>query len=195
MAVWVVAGLGNPGPAYAQHRHNVGHLVVDELADRLGGTWRRHRTGRADACEVRLGPPGPDDVPRLVLIRPRAYMNESGGPVAEVAAYADVPPERVVVVHDELDLPFGVVRVKQGGGAAGHNGVRSVARALQGPGFLRVRVGIGRPPGRQEPADFVLSAYSTAERRELGFQIDLAADVVESLVGRGLVVTQDRFHG
>lgn len=193
MTGWLVAGLGNPGPAYAGHRHNVGHRVVDELAERLGGSWRRHRTGRADAVETRLGPPGAE-APRVVLVRPRSYMNESGGPVAAVAAYADVRPEQVVVVHDELDLPFGTVRVKHGGGAAGHNGVRSVALALGTRDFLRVRVGVGRPPGRQDPADFVLSPYSAGERRELPFQVDLAADAALSLVERGLVVTRDRFH-
>ncbi len=191
---WLVVGLGNPGPSYAATRHNVGYLVADALAERVGGSWRRHRSGRADTVEGRLGTPGSDPSPRVVLARPRTYMNESGAPVAAVASYAGVPPERVIAVHDELDLPFGEVRAKFGGGAGGHNGVRSVLRALGTGDFVRVRLGIGRPPGRQDPADFVLSAYTAAERSEVAVQAVVAADVVESIILRGLTITQSDFH-
>jgi PTH1 family peptidyl-tRNA hydrolase len=190
----VVAGLGNAGPSYARTRHNVGHAVADELASRLGAGWRRHRTGRADTAEGRLGPPGPDPAPRLVLVRSRGYMNESGPPVAAVVAYEGVPPERLVCVHDELDLPLGTVRAKHGGGDNGHNGLRSVRRALGTGEFGRIRVGIGRPPGRQDPADFVLSGFTAAERDELGWVVARAADVTESLILRGLSLTQSDFH-
>jgi peptidyl-tRNA hydrolase, PTH1 family len=193
-ATWVVAGLGNAGPSYATTRHNVGQAVAEELASRLGAGWRRHRTGRAETAEGRLGPPGPDPVPRLVLVRTRGYMNESGPPVASVASYEGVPPERLVCVHDELDLPLGTVRAKHGGGDNGHNGLRSVRRALGTGEFGRVRVGIGRPPGRRDPADFVLSSFTTAERAELGSIVARAADVTESLILRGLSLTQSDFH-
>jgi len=192
---WLVVGLGNPGPSYALTRHNVGYLVADLLAERVGGSWRRHRSGRADTIEGRLGPPGSDPSPRVVLARPRTYMNESGGAVAAVASYAGVAPDHVIAVHDELDLPFGEVRAKFGGGTGGHNGLRSVQRSLGTADFCRVRVGIGRPPGRQDPADFVLSAYTAAERREVATQAVLAADVAESVILRGLNVTQSDFHG
>jgi peptidyl-tRNA hydrolase, PTH1 family len=191
---WVVAGLGNAERSYATTRHNIGHVVVEELAERLGAGWRRHRTGRADTVEGRLGPPGPDPAPRLVLVRTRGYMNETGPPVAAVASYEGVAPERLVCIHDELDLPLGTVRAKHGGGDNGHNGLRSVRRALGTGDFGRVRVGIGRPPGRQDPADFVLSTFTAVERRELGLIVALAADVTESLILRGLALTQSDFH-
>ncbi len=190
---WLVVGLGNPGPTYAGTRHNVGYLVVDELARRLGGRWRAHRTGRADVVEGRLGAPG-TEAPRIVLARPRSYMNESGGPVKALASFYKVPVERVVAIHDELDLDFGTLRTKRGGGDNGHNGLRSMRSALGSGEFLRVRAGIGRPPGRQNPADFVLGHYSSTERKELPFQIDSAADAVESLIGDGLELTQQRFN-
>jgi peptidyl-tRNA hydrolase, PTH1 family len=189
--VWLVVGLGNPGPAYAGHRHTVGHLVVQELADRVGGRFRSHKTGRAEVVEGRLGGPGG---PRVVLARLRCYMNESGGPVAALAAFYKIPVERIVAVHDELDIPFDTLRVKRGGGDNGHNGLRSMRASLGSGEFYRVRVGIGRPPGRQSPADFVLSDYSSVERKLLPFQVDRAADAVESLLGSGLEQTQSRFN-
>jgi PTH1 family peptidyl-tRNA hydrolase len=192
---WLVVGLGNPGPSYATTRHNVGYRVVDLLAERIGGSWRRHRSGRADAVEGRLGPPGSGPSPRVIVMRPRTYMNESGGPVAAVASYASVPAERVIAVHDELDLPFGEVRAKFGGGTGGHNGLRSLQRSLGTADFGRVRVGIGRPPGRQDPADFVLSPYTVMERREIDLHVEVAADVVASMILRGLAITQSSFHG
>jgi PTH1 family peptidyl-tRNA hydrolase len=191
--VWLVVGLGNPGPSYAGHRHNVGYLVADELAKRLGGSWRAHKTGRADVVEARLGMPGSPG-PRLVLARPRCYMNESGGAVKALATFYKVPPERIVAVHDELDIGFGTLRVKLGGGDNGHNGLRSLRSALGTGDFYRVRAGIGRPPGRQQVSDFVLSDYSAAERKDLPFQVYDAADAVETLLTEGLERTQQRFN-
>jgi PTH1 family peptidyl-tRNA hydrolase len=187
---WLVVGLGNPGPHYAQHRHNVGYLVIEELATRTRSTFARHKSGTADVAEGHTHPGGP----RLVLVRPRSYMNEAGGPVSAVARYYQASPDRLVVVHDELDIPFDTLRVKRGGGDNGHNGLRSIRAALGTGDFYRVRVGIGRPPGRQSPADFVLSGYSSAERKILPFQVDRAADAVEHLVRLGLESTQQRFN-
>lgn len=188
--VWLVVGLGNPGPAYAGNRHNVGYRVVDELATRMGGTLRSHKSGRAEVLEGRLGIGGP----RVVLGRGRCYMNESGGPTATLASFYKVPVDRIVAVHDELDIAFDTLRVKFGGGDNGHNGLRSLRASLGSGDFYRVRVGVGRPPGRQSPADFVLSDYTSAERKDLTFQVDRAADAVESLLSEGLRPTQDRFN-
>ena len=193
-APWLVVGLGNPGPAYAGNRHNVGYLVVDELARRVGGSLRSHRSGRADVLEGRLGTPGVLPGTRVVLARARCYMNETGGPVAQLVRFYKVPVERVVAVHDELDIGFDTLRVKLGGGDNGHNGLRSLRAALGSGDFYRVRVGIGRPPGRQAAADFVLSDYTAAERKVLPFQVDRAADAVESLLAEGLAATQSRFN-
>lgn len=191
--VWLVVGLGNPGPSYAGHRHNIGYLVVDELARRMGSGFRAHKSGRADVVEGRLGAPGAA-APRVVLAKSRSYMNESGGPVKALATFYKVPPERVVAIHDELDIDFGTLRIKKGGGDNGHNGLKSMRSSLGTGDFFRVRAGIGRPPGRQEVADFVLSNYSTTERKELPFQVDSAADAVESLIADGLKKTQQRFN-
>jgi PTH1 family peptidyl-tRNA hydrolase len=188
---WLVVGLGNPGPSYAGHRHNVGAQVVDLLAERIGGTFRRHPRGQASVVEGRLaGVPGV----RAVLAKPRSYMNESGGPVASLVRFYSLTPANVVVVHDELDIPFGALRVKLGGGDNGHNGLRSIRRSLGSGEFYRVRCGVGRPPGRQDPADFVLSPFSATERKELPFFLDRAADAVESLLVAGLEPTQNLYH-
>jgi peptidyl-tRNA hydrolase, PTH1 family len=184
---WLVVGLGNPGPKYEATRHNAGALTLDLLADRAGGRFKVHRS-RCEVVEGRLA-----GVP-AVLAKPLTYMNESGGPVANAAKFYSVPPERVVVVHDELDLPFATVRVKQGGGDNGHNGLRSVTSSLRTKEYLRVRVGIGRPPGRQDPADFVLKPFSSTERKELDWLLDRAADAAESLLTVGLLATQNAFH-
>ena len=184
----LVVGLGNPGPDYTGTRHNVGHRVVDLLAARAGGgRFSKHRTN-ADVLEGRLGGR------RVVIAKPRSYMNVSGGPVAGLAQYFSVPVTDIVVVHDELDLEFGVVRLKRGGGEGGHNGLRSVSKALGSKEYLRVRFGIGRPPGRQDPADFVLKRFSGAELKELEFAVDLAADAAEALLADGLEAAQNRFH-
>jgi PTH1 family peptidyl-tRNA hydrolase len=190
---WLVVGLGNPGPAYAGHRHNVGYLVVDELARRMGGGLRAHKSGRADVLEGRLAPPG-SPAPKVVLGRARGYMNESGGAVSTLVQFYGVEPDHVVAIHDELDIAFDTLRIKLGGGDNGHNGLRSLRASLGTGDFYRVRVGIGRPPGRQDPADFVLSNYSATERKVLPFQVDKAADAVECLVERGLAETQQRFN-
>jgi PTH1 family peptidyl-tRNA hydrolase len=191
--VWLVVGLGNPGPSYAGHRHNIGYLVVDELARRMGSGFRAHKSGRAEVVEGRLGAPGAG-APRVVLAKSRSYMNESGGPVKALATFYKVPAERIIAIHDELDIDFGTLRVKKGGGDNGHNGLKSMRSSLGTGDFYRVRAGIGRPPGRQEVADFVLSNYATKERKELPFQIDSAADAVESLIADGLEKTQSRFN-
>ena len=191
--VWLVVGLGNPGPTYAGHRHNIGYLVTDELASRMGAGFRAHKSGRADVVEGRFGPPGQQG-PRVVLARARCYMNELGGPVKQLATFYKVAPERIVAIHDELDIPFDTMRVKLGGGDNGHNGLRSMRSSFGTGDFHRVRVGIGRPPGRQDVADFVLSNYSTAEKKILPFQVDTAADAVETLVAEGLERTQQKFN-
>jgi PTH1 family peptidyl-tRNA hydrolase len=191
--VWLVVGLGNPGPSYAGHRHNVGYRVTEELAERMGAAFRAHKSGRADVVEGRFAAPG-TDAPRVVLVRPRTYMNESGGAVSQLAKFYKVPPERILAVHDELDLPFDTMRVKLGGGDNGHNGVRSLRASLGTGDFYRVRIGIGRPPGRQQVPDFVLSDYSSAERKLVPLQVTTAADAVESLVSEGLAATQSRFN-
>lgn len=186
----LVVGLGNPGPAYATTRHNAGFLVVSLLADRIGGRFKTFKGagGRAELVEGRLaGSP-------VVIARPQSYMNESGGPVSSIARFYKVPADRVVIVHDDLDLPFGALRLKRGGGDGGHNGLRSITSALGTRDYLRVRLGIGRPPGRQDPADYVLRAFSSAERKDLDFHLDRAADAVEALVHDGLDAAQNRFN-
>lgn len=194
MHPWLVVGLGNPGPGYANNRHNVGQMVVDELAHRTGGRFTTHRA-RAQVADVRLGTlAGGVPGPRVLLAKPTSYMNLSGGPVAGLAAYLQVPAERVLVVHDELDVPFAQVRLKQGGGEGGHNGLRSISSALGTRDYVRVRVGIGRPPGRMDAADFVLRDFSSVERKELPWLVDSAADAVEMVVLQGLAAAQQRFH-
>lgn len=191
--VWLIVGLGNPGPTYAGTRHNIGYLVVDELARRMGGSLKSHKSGRAEVLEGRLAPPGAP-APKVVLGRARGYMNESGGPVSTLAKFYGVDPSHVIAIHDELDIDFGTLRIKLGGGDNGHNGLKSMRASLGTGDFYRVRAGIGRPPGRQDPADFVLGNYSTVERKELPFQIDAAADAIECLIEHGLEETQQRFN-
>ncbi|MEV0662456.1 aminoacyl-tRNA hydrolase [Actinomadura luteofluorescens] len=185
--LWLVVGLGNPGPSYAKNRHNAGFMVLDVLAARAGGRFKSHRA-RADVLEGRLAGT------RVVLAKPRTYMNESGGPVKGLRDFYKVPVERVVVVHDELDIPFGAVRLKQGGGDNGHNGLRSVTKSLGAKEYPRVRFGVGRPPGRMDAAAFVLKDFSGAERKELDFEVDRAADAVEALLAEGLAAAQNVFH-
>ncbi len=189
---WLVVGLGNPGSEYAKNRHNVGFLVADLLAGRLGVRFGRHRKAVAQVAEARLGVGA--DAPRLVLAKPMTYMNLSGGPVAALRQFYKVPLEQIVAVHDELDIPYGMLRLKQGGGEGGHNGLRSMSGALGSKEYLRVRFGIGRPPGRQDPADYVLSDFSAAERKELDFLVDRAADATEALIARGLEWSQNAYH-
>ncbi|MFE9688943.1 aminoacyl-tRNA hydrolase [Micromonospora sp. NPDC005806] len=188
---WLVVGLGNPGREYAGNRHNVGFMVAELLAGRLGAKLGRHKRAVAEVAEGRLGFGGP----KLVLVKPLTYMNLSGGPVVALAQFHKIPPARVIAVHDELDIPYGQVRVKCGGGEGGHNGLRSMSKSLGTKDYVRVRFGIGRPPGRQDPADYVLSDFSSVERKELEFLVDRAADVVESVISRGVEPTQNLYHG
>lgn len=185
--LWLVVGLGNPGPSYAGNRHNVGFMVLDLLAGRVGGRFKAHK-GRADLLEGRLAGQ------RVALAKPKCYMNVSGGPVASLRDFFKVPAERIVVVHDELDIPYAAVRLKLGGGDNGHNGLRSITQSLGTREYLRVRVGVGRPPGRQDPADFVLKDFSAAEKKDLGFHVDRAADAVEALLTGPLEAAQNVFH-
>jgi peptidyl-tRNA hydrolase, PTH1 family len=189
---WLVVGLGNPGPSYVDTRHNVGHLVVELLAARAGVRLKSHRRGRSDVAEVRIG--GLPGV-RAVLARPRSYMNLSGGPVSSLRDFFKIDVDRLVVIHDDLDLPFGVLRLKQGGGDGGHKGLKSIRAALGTGDFDRVRFGIDRPPGRMDPAVYVLKPWSAAERKELDVLVDRAADAVEVLVTEGLPAAQNRFNG
>ena len=192
-AHWLVVGLGNPGHEYAMNRHNVGFMVADLLAERIGGRFKRASKAQAQVVEGRIGPPGPNNR-RVILAKPMSYMNLSGGPVAGLAQFYKVPVSQVIAVHDELDIPYGQLRLKVGGGEGGHNGLRSMSRSLGSKDFIRVRFGIGRPPGRQDPADFVLSDFSTAERKELDYLVDRAADAVELVIARGLEAAQNLYH-
>lgn len=187
---WLVVGLGNPGPEYLANRHNIGFLVLDVLAERTGSSFKGHKV-RAEVAEARLGGPGG---PPVVLARPRSYMNESGGPVSGLLKYYDIPPDRLVVIHDELDLPFAALRAKFGGGDNGHNGLKSLRRSLGTGDYFRVRFGVGRPPGRMDPAAFVLRDFSAAERKDLDLEIDRCADAAEMLVREGLEKTQNAFN-
>ena len=191
--VWLVVGLGNPGPEYAGHRHNIGYMVNDELARRMGAPFRAHKSGRADVVEGRLGMPGTPG-PRVVLVRPKSWMNTLGGPVKAIASFYGVDADHVIAVHDELDIDFATLRLKKGGGDNGHNGLKSMRASLGTGDFYRVRAGIGRPPGRQDVADFVLSNYSSTERKELPLHVVEAADAVESLITEGLEKAQQRYN-
>lgn len=186
---WLVVGLGNPGARYESTRHNVGQMVIAELAARRSETLRAHKA-QARVAETWLRPGGA----KLVLAAPNSFMNVSGGPVSQLARFYDIPAERIVLVHDELDIPFDTVKLKTGGGHGGHNGIRDVAKALGTPDFPRVRVGIGRPPGRQDPADWVLDPFSSAERAALPVLVSDAADAVELLVEDGLLAAQQKHH-
>ncbi|OBF96368.1 aminoacyl-tRNA hydrolase [Mycolicibacter sinensis] len=184
----LVVGLGNPGPTYARTRHNVGFMVVDLLAERIGSGFKLHKRSGAEVATGRLsGRP-------VVLARPRCYMNESGRQVGPLAKFYSVPPAGLVVIHDDLDLDFGRIRLKQGGGEGGHNGLRSIATVLGSKDFQRVRWGIGRPPGRQDPAAFVLQAFGSREREEVPTICEQAADATELLIQLGLEPAQNVVH-
>lgn len=187
-APWLIVGLGNPGTEYAATRHNIGYLVAEELAARERGKFATHKRARAHVAEERV------QGQRAVLAKPTTYMNESGGPVRGLLDFYKVPLEHLVVIHDELDIPFAALRLKFGGGDNGHNGLKSVRRSLGSGDYYRVRVGIGRPPGRQDPADFVLKPWSSVERKELELLVSDAADSVELLVAEGLERAQNRYH-
>ena len=192
---WLVVGLGNPGARYARNRHNVGRMVIDVLAGRTGSRLSGHRA-RAQAAEARLGVlPGGAPGPRVILAEPACYMNLSGGPVKALARFYGIDPTaRLLVIHDELDLPAHQLRLKRGGGEGGHNGLRSISQALGTRDYARLRVGVGRPPGRQDAADFVLSDFPARERDALAVTLEQAADVVEDVVARGFEDAQRRLH-
>lgn len=180
---WLIVGLGNPGAEYAGHRHNVGFMVADELAARAGGRFKVHKS-RAEVLETRAA----------ILAKPLSFMNLSGGPTKALADFYKIEPERIIAIHDELDIPYGALRAKLGGGDNGHNGLKSITKSTASKDYLRVRFGIGRPPGRMDPAAFVLKDFGTAERKDLPFLVDRAADLVESLMEKGLEATQNAFH-
>ncbi|MFC5148156.1 aminoacyl-tRNA hydrolase [Streptomyces aureoversilis] len=188
---WLIVGLGNPGPEYAGNRHNVGFMVADLLAERMGAKFKAHKA-RAQVVEGRLGAPGPSSR-RVVVAKPMSFMNLSGGPTAALRDFYKVPADRVIAVHDELDIDYGTLRLKLGGGDNGHNGLKSITKAL-GPDYCRVRFGIGRPPGRMQVADFVLKDFSSTERKELDYQVDRAADAVEALIVDGLERAQSTYN-
>lgn len=195
---WLVVGLGNPGPTYAATRHNVGYMVVDEIAARARETFKGPRGVRAQVVETRLGAGGwgsPGiDAPRLVLMKSNSFMNESGGPVSQVLKHVGGDKSQIIVVHDELDLDLPHLRTKLGGGDNGHNGLKSIRASLGTGDFYRVRVGIGRPPGRMDTADYVLGRFAKAENDDLAYAVDRAVDVVESLIRDGLEKTQNKFN-
>lgn len=186
---WIVIGLGNPGPRYEMTRHNIGQLVVDELAARRSTPFKSHKSN-ARVAETWLAPGSA----KIIAAKPNTFMNVSGGPAAALAKFYSVPPERIIVVHDELDIPFDSLKLKTGGGHGGHNGVRDVAKALSTPEFIRVRVGIGRPPGSGDPAEWVLAPFPASERQELQLAVGDAADAVEAIIGDGLIAAQQKFH-
>ncbi|AXE39468.1 aminoacyl-tRNA hydrolase [Acidipropionibacterium virtanenii] len=195
---WLVVGLGNPGPTYAATRHNVGAMVVAELCRRAGETLSSARGLRAETARTRisgagLGLPSADALP-VVLMRSRTYMNDSGVAVRKVADFDRIPVGRIIVIHDEIDLDLGRIRIKAGGGDNGHNGLRSMRSHLRSGDFTRVRVGVGRPPGHQDPADYVLKRFTAGERAEADLQVSLAADAVECLMTQGLGAAQNRFN-
>jgi peptidyl-tRNA hydrolase, PTH1 family len=193
MSPLLVVGLGNPGPAFASHRHNVGYRVADELARRMGVRFSVKRGTRAEVAEGRLGPPG-DDGPRLVLAKSRTFMNETGAAVSRLLSYYKLQPDQMIVIHDELDIDPGQLRVKFGGGDNGHNGLRSIRQSLGTGDFFRVRIGVGRPPGRQDPADFLLTNFPASAREDVEVEVSRAADAIESLVLVGLDKTQSAFN-
>jgi peptidyl-tRNA hydrolase, PTH1 family len=185
---WLVAGLGNPGEPYARTRHNLGARVVHELARTADARFRKARFVPVDVAEIRV------DGELVWLTTSHRYMNEAGPSYASIAKKHDVAPDHVIAVHDEIDLPFGALRLKLGGGTAGHNGLKSLQQALRTPGFLRVRLGVGRPPGRQDPADFVLRPFAERELSDVELLVDDGADAVRALIVDGLEAAQDRFN-
>ena len=187
--LWLVVGLGNPGPGYAGNRHNVGQMVLSELGTRMSANFKNHRAN-AQVAEGRAVPGGP----RFILAAPNSFMNLSGGPVAALLRYYSIPADHLIVVHDELDLPFDTLKLKTGGGPGGHNGIRDIIAAAGTPDFIRVRVGIGRPPGRQPAADFVLANFSAAERTVLPILVADAADAVQLIASDGLIAAQLKVH-
>ena len=186
---WLVVGLGNPGPDYAGHRHNVGQMAVSQLASDVGATFKSHKAN-ALVAEGWVRPGGP----KLVIAKPNTFMNLSGGPVANLLKFYGVEPANLIVLHDELDIDFDVIRLKSNGGHGGHNGLRDIIAAIGTNEFNRVRIGIGRPPGRQDAADFVLSNFNSSEREILPHVLAHATDAVETIADEGILAAQQRFN-
>lgn len=186
---WLVVGLGNPGPGYIRNRHNIGFMVVEELASRMNATFKTHKA-RALVATGRLGIGGP----KVILAKPAVFMNLSGGPTASLAKFYNLPAANVIAVHDEIEIPFDTVKLKFGGGEGGHNGLRDISRALGTKDYYRVRAGVGRPPGRADAASHVLRDFSSTEAKTLTFLIDAAADASELLIAQGLLAAQEKFH-
>ena len=189
--VWLVIGLGNPGPEYAATRHNVGQMVVDELAKRFKVKWSSHKS-RTEIAAFKIGVGA--DAQSVIVAKSKSYMNETGGPIKALANFYSVEPAKIIALHDELDIPFAAIRTKFAGGDNGHNGLKSMTSAFDGPDYYRVRLGIGRPMGQQDPADFVLKAFSKVEQKDLAEFVVRGADVVESLITKGLEATQSAFN-
>ncbi len=185
---WLIVGLGNPGPKYESTRHNIGYLVLDVLAEQLGTSFKKHPSAHADFATGNL------DGTRIELMRSRSYMNESGGPVKAAMAYSKIAPTNLIVVHDEMDIPFDSIKIKIGGGNAGHNGLKSISGALGTQDYVRVRMGVDRPPGQMDSASYVLKPFSAAERKVLPNFCADGADVVESIIRRVLEATQNEVH-
>jgi PTH1 family peptidyl-tRNA hydrolase len=188
---WLVVGLGNPGDQYAATRHNIGQMVIDELARRHSVKFSSHKS-RTDIAAYKLGVGV--DAHSVIIGKSKSYMNETGGPVKALANFYSVEPAKIIALHDELDIPFAAIRTKFAGGDNGHNGLKSMTSAFGAPDYYRVRLGIGRPMGQQDPADFVLKAFSKVEQKDLAEFIDRGADVVESLISKGLEATQSSFN-
>ncbi len=191
---WIIAGLGNPEADYGGTRHNIGADVVRALADKLDATFKPHKKVQAQVADCFVpDPPHPRGTP-LSLVVPFGYMNRSGGPVQQALAYYKVPLERLVVVHDDLDLDVGKLRLKHGGGDAGHKGLKDIRQRTGSGDYFRVRIGIGRPPGRQDPADYVLKRFGSADREEIDVVVAEACDALIALVQDGLETAQNRHH-
>jgi PTH1 family peptidyl-tRNA hydrolase len=188
---WLVVGLGNPGDQYAATRHNIGQMVIDELAKRHSVKLSSHKS-RTEIAAYKLGVGA--DAHSIILGKSKSYMNETGGPVKALANFYSVEPNNVIALHDELDIPFAAIRTKIAGGDNGHNGLKSMTSAFGTAEYYRIRLGIGRPMGEQDPADFVLKAFSKVEQKELGEFISRSADAVESLINSGLELTQQNFN-
>ncbi len=186
---FLIVGLGNPGPDYSANRHNVGQMALAVLAARLNAPFKSHKSN-AQVAEARLGFGGP----KIILAKSNGYMNTSGGPVSTLLKFYDIPISNLIVLHDELDIDAATIRIKQGGGHAGHNGLRDIISACGSNEFARVRIGIGRPPGQMQTADFVLKDFSSTEKKELPLTLELAADAAEQIVEHGVLAAQQRFN-
>jgi PTH1 family peptidyl-tRNA hydrolase len=186
---WLIVGLGNPGPSYAATRHNIGASAVEDLAKSIGEKLTKHKRAIANVAEARMSGA------KVILANPQSYMNESGGPVSGLLKYYDLEPKQLIVLHDELDIPAAALRVKFGGGDNGHNGLKSIRASIGTGDFYRIRMGIGRPVGQQDPADFVLKAFNSTEKVELPIMFDRTARLIETLISSGLAAAQNEFHG